>query len=121
MIEIQLTGRLNYANTITEGKIYTPVCQTKTGFIIIGDDGYEIDLYGHFFKIGAVHKETGETMMLPEKVKTIKVEAPVEAKKEVLKEEPKKEKVAPKKVEETVIEQKPEASIDHLIDEEDDF
>lgn len=52
MNKIVLTSRIDYHNTLTEGNPYVPVAQSKTGFLVEGDDGVIIDLYAHFFIIG---------------------------------------------------------------------
>jgi hypothetical protein len=64
MRKIVLKARINYHNTLTEGKIYVPVAQSKTGFLVEGDDNVIIDLYGHFFEIGIQNDEGNETVLL---------------------------------------------------------
>ncbi len=63
-MNIILQARVDFAKTITKGNHYVPVCQTKTGFLVPGDDGYEVDLYLHFFRVGTIEGENIE--LLPE-------------------------------------------------------
>lgn len=76
--QIILEARVDFAKTITKGNHYVPVSQTKTGFLVKGDDGYEVDLYIHFFRVGIIEGENinllPEHSMVPvEEIKTEKI------------------------------------------------
>ena len=58
MSKIILKANLSFAKSITEGELYEPLLQTKSGFLIKDDEGHEIDLYHHFFRIGIKTKDT---------------------------------------------------------------
>ncbi len=131
-MKIQLIARISYADSITEGKPYFPISQTKTGFLIKGNDDYEIDLYGHFFRIGVFNEKTGEVELLPEKAVTVKESVSVEPAvkqeektippvKEVSEKQPDEKKIVKKQEKESIVEPKNESSIDHLINDDDDF
>jgi hypothetical protein len=125
-MNIVLVARQNYAGCITEGNRYVPLAQTKTGFLIKGDDNVEIDLYIHFFKVGCQNKD--EEYILPEKTQKEKFVIETIS---ISEEKPKKEVAVkvppiggvPHKIEKEKIVQPKENSspIDHLIDEDDDF
>lgn len=63
-MEIVLLARVDFAGSIVKDKVYKPLAQTKTGFIIKSEDNYEIDLYLHFFRVG--YEINGETTFLEE-------------------------------------------------------
>lgn len=63
-MEIVLLARVDFAGSIVKDKVYKPLAQTKTGFIIKSEDNFEIDLYLHFFRVG--YEINGETTFLEE-------------------------------------------------------
>lgn len=73
MNKIVLKARINYHNTLTEGETYVPVAQSKTGFLVTGDDNQIIDLYGYFFTVGIQDAEGNITeLMSSEKFLSLK-------------------------------------------------
>lgn len=122
-MKIVLKAKQNFANSLTQGKIYPAVCQSRTGFLVIDDGNFQVDLYIHFFEIGI--ETNGKIEWMPQRdasnVKVADQEVPEEVLTESESQEESFEEVAVEEdVPETIAEPE-DLPKDMLYNEEDDF
>jgi hypothetical protein len=89
---IVLRARRTFANILTEGKVYTAIKQTPTGFLLTDDCGDQIDLYANMFDLGIC---VGDEYSWMEQRKAAAIQLTEEAK-EIIENQPKEEAKGPK-------------------------